>query len=209
MGRVLIVDDEESARGVIEALLRYEGHEISLAANAKQALFMIQEQSPDIVLSDIHMPGMSGIDFCRELRRDPATRDVYVILATGMDTAEVRTLGIAAGADDYIGKPIRSDELNSRVRMAMRIRGLMREAADLRRKMGEGEKVRLELEQLRASVAKLRGDLTESLSSALDAARQAADSARQGDVKSSFARMEKVTGEIEALRDRTSPRKPA
>jgi len=207
MGRILLVDDEEASRGVLAALLKYEGHEIALAANAKQALFMIKESMPDVVLSDIHMPGMSGIEFCMELRKDPATRDVYVILSTGYDTPEVRTQGIASGADDYIGKPIRAEELNSRVRMAMRIRGLMREAADLRRKVSEAEKVRLELEQVRASIGRLRGDLTEALGSALDRARQAGDAVRQGDVKSSLARLETLVGDIEALRDRTAPRK--
>lgn len=209
MGRILLVDDEESARSVLDALLRYEGHEIDLAANAKQALFMMQERMPDIVLSDINMPGMNGIDFCRELRKTPALREAYVILATGADTPDARTQGIAAGADDFIGKPIRSDELNSRVRLAMRLRGLAREAGDLRKRVAEGEKLRLELEQVRAGVAKLRGDLTESLSSTLDAARRAAEAARAGEPKASLERAEKVVAEIEALRDRVAPRKPA
>jgi DNA-binding response OmpR family regulator len=208
MGRILLVDDDESSRGVLEALLKYEGHEIALAANARQALFMIAERAPDLVLSDIQMPGMTGIDFCRELRKDPATRETYVILATGFDTPEARTLGIAAGADDYIGKPIRSDELNARVRLALRLRGLAREAADLRKRIAEGEKVRMELEGVRSGVARLRGDLTEALGSAVDSARRAAESVRQGDAKISFERAEKVVAEIEALRDRVAPRKP-
>jgi len=207
MGRILLVDDDAAARGVLEALLKYEGHELVLAANAKQALFMVKEHPPDLVLSDIQMPGMNGIDFCRELRKDPATRETYVILATGFDDPEMRTAGIAAGADDFIGKPVRSDELNSRVRLAMRLRGLAREAAELRKKVAEAEKVRMELENVRSGVTKLRGDLTESLGSAIDAARKAADSVRQGDTKSSFDRAEKVVTDLEALRDRVAPRK--
>jgi CheY-like chemotaxis protein len=207
MGRILIVDDDESSRSVLDALLKYEGHEIVLAANAKQALFMIKENAPDLVLSDVQMPGMTGIDFCRELRKEPATRETYVILATGYDTPEARTQGIAAGADDFIGKPIRSDELNARVRLALRLRGLAKEAADLRRRIGEGEKVRLDLEQTRAGIGRLRGELTEALGSALDAARRTVEAVRQGDPKVSLDRAEKVVAEIEALRDRTAPRK--
>lgn len=207
MGRILIVDDDESSRSVLDALLKYEGHEIVLAANAKQALFMIKESPPDLVLSDVQMPGMTGIDFCRELRKEPATRETYVILATGYDTPDARTQGIAAGADDFIGKPIRSDELNARVRLALRLRGLAREAADLRRRNAEGEKVRLELEQTRAGIGRLRGELTEALGAALDAARRSVEAIRQGDSKASLERAEKVAAEIEALRDRAAPRK--
>src|SRR5258706_2387493 len=163
MARILLVDDEEAARGVIEALLKYEGHEVGLAARGTKAMFMVKERAPDIVLSDVQMPGMSGIDFCRELRKAPTLRDVYVILATGFDTAEAKTLGIASGADDFVGKPIRADELNARVRMGLRIRGLVREAADLRKKIQESGKARAELEQGSAKVKKLRRDLTVSL----------------------------------------------
>jgi CheY-like chemotaxis protein len=207
MGRILLVDDDAQSRGVLEALLKFEGHEILKAANAKQALFMIAEKAPDIVLSDIQMPGMNGIEFCMELRKEPATREIYVILATGFDNPDVRTQGIAAGADDYLGKPIRSDELNSRVRLGLRLRGLAREATDLRRKIAEGEKVRMELEGMRGSVTKLRGDLTESLGSLLDSARKAAEAARQADPRITLERSEKVLAEIEALRDRVAPRK--
>jgi DNA-binding response OmpR family regulator len=206
MALILLVDDDEAARGVIEALLKYEGHEVVLAANGTQALFMVKERTPDIVLSDIHMPGMSGIDFCKELRKSPLLRDTYCILATGFDTPEVKTQGIASGADDFIGKPIRADELNARVRMGLRIRGLNREAGDLRKKIQESEKARAELEQVKARITKLRGDLTASLGSVLDAARKAAETSRQGDVKASFASIERLATEIEGLRDRVAPR---
>lgn len=206
MARVLLVDDDESARGVIEALLRFEGHEVVMAANATQGLFMLKERSPDVVLSDIAMPGMSGIEFCRALRKDPAVKDAYVILATGLDSQEIRTQGIASGADDYVGKPIRADELNARIRMAVRIRGLSREIADLKRRVQEAEKSRSELDTVRGRVSKLRGDLTENLGTLLDGARRALETSRQGDAKGTHGALERLCAEIEGLRERIAPR---
>lgn len=206
MARVLLVDDDDSARGVIEALLRYEGHEVAMAANAAQGLFMLKERSPDVVLSDISMPGMSGIEFCRTLRKDPETKDVYVILATGFDSPEVRTQGIASGADDYIGKPIRADELNSRIRMALRIRGLAKEGAELKRRLQEADRAKLEIDQVRARVTGLRGDLTTSLGTLLDSVRRAVETSRQGDAKATHGILEKLLTEIEGLRERVAPR---
>jgi DNA-binding response OmpR family regulator len=206
MARVLLVDDDESARDVLEAILKYEGHEVALAANASQAMFMLKERTPDVVLSDIHMPGMSGIEFCKALRKEPETKDVYVILATGFDSQDMKTQGIASGADDYIGKPVRADELNARVRMALRIRGLAKESADLRRKVLDAEKTRKEADQVLAKVVKFRGDLTVSLGTLLDGVRRAAETARGGDARGSLEAIEKVRTEIEGLRDRVAPR---
>ena len=206
MSKILLVDDDETARGVIEALLRYESHEVHLAANGKQALFMVKDKAPDIVLSDIRMPGMSGIEFCRELRKDPSTKHTYVILATGFDTPESKTEGIASGADDYIGKPIRADELYARVRIGARIRALGREAEELKRRLAEAEKARTEGERLASRLSSLRGDLTLTLGTLLDEARRAADTCRQGDLKFACAALEKMTSEVEALRNRIAPR---
>ena len=165
MAKVLLVEDDDIARGVMEAILRYEAHEVLLAGNGKQALLMAREARPDVVLSDIRMPGMTGTDFCRELRKDPDLREVYFILATGFDTPETKTEGLAAGADDYIGKPIRADELGARIRMGLRVRGLQREVGELRRKASEAERARLDLEATLSRVARVRGEIAKSLGS--------------------------------------------
>jgi CheY-like chemotaxis protein len=206
MAKILLVDDDEIARGVIEALLKYEGHEVVLAANGKQALMLVKDRLPDLVLSDIRMPGMLGTDFCRELRKDPGIRDTYVILATGFDSPEQKTEGIASGADDYVRKPVRADELSSRVRMALRIRGLQKEVAESRKKIQEQERAHLAHEQFAGRIHTLRGDLTASLGSRLDTVRRLVDVARQGDVKATYAGLEKLVTEIEELRSRVAPR---
>ncbi len=206
MAKVLLVDDDDGTRSVLEALLRYDGHEVLLAANGKQALILARDRRPEVVLSDIRMPGMEGTEFCRELRKDPDIRDIYVILATGYDSPEQKTEGIASGADDYVGKPVRADELAARMRMALRIRGLQQEVVVLKRKAAEGEKARGEVEAFAARLAKLRGDLTESLGTRLDEARRLVDTARQGDLKSIVEGLEKLVAGVEELRSRVAPR---
>lgn len=205
MARVLLVEDDASTRSVLEAILRYDAHEVHLAANGKQALMLAKEKSPDIVLSDIHMPGMSGIEFCRALRQDPAVADTYVILATGFDSPETRTEGIASGADDYIGKPIRAEELGARVRIGLRMRPLRRELADLQKKVGDAEKGRTEVDRAAARVVKLRADLTESLGLLLGQARALRDACLQGDPKGSLSRAEDLVRGLEDLRTRVAP----
>jgi len=213
MARVLLVDDDEDSRQVLEAILRYEGHEVVLAANGRQALFVLQQATPepgaslpDIVFSDIQMPGMSGTEFCRTIRKDPALRDTYVILATGYDTPESRTEGIASGADDYVGKPVRADELHARIRLAMRVRGLHRDVAELKRRLAEGERTARELEGFAARTTKLRGDLSEKLGSLLDASRRGLEEVRRGEAKPALETMERLAGAIEALRASVAPR---
>jgi DNA-binding response OmpR family regulator len=206
MALVLVVDDDEPTRGVLDALLRFEGHEVLLAANGKQALFFIKERNPDIVVSDVRMPGLGGVDLCREVRRNPVLRDTYILLATGYDTPDTRTEGIAAGADDYIGKPVKADELHARVRMGVRIRGHLREIADLKRKIGQAEKAGLELERFRGSVEKMRGDITAGLGTLLDGARRGLEASRQGDLKTSYASLERLCAGLEEMRGRVAPR---
>jgi DNA-binding response OmpR family regulator len=208
MAKVLLVDDDETTRGVIEAILRYEGHEVVLAANGKQGLFVVKETAPDVVLSDIHMPGMTGTEFCREIRKDPALRETYVILATGFDSPESKTEGIAAGADDYVGKPVRADELSARIRLAQRVRGLHRDIGELRKRLGEGDRARQELQLLAGRTKKFRGDLVERLGTVLDTVRRAQEDCRHGELKAVHGSLEKVEAAVEELRTSIAPRDP-
>jgi len=206
MARVLLVDDDESARGVLEAILRYDGHEVVLAANGKQALFVLRQEPADIVLSDINMPGMSGTEFCRELRGDEDLRETWVILATGVDSPDSRSQAIAAGADDFVGKPVRADELNARLRLAARMRGLHREIAALKRRVSERDRASLDLESLAARITRLRGDLAERLGTALDLVRAAAEECRRGELPPVLEALGKIEASIQELRAQAAPR---
>ncbi len=140
---VMLIEDDKESRESIHSLLKYEGHFVHLAGNAEQATFLLKHFLPDIVICDIHMPGMNGIEFCKYLRESEGLQHVYVMLITGYDTPETKTEGLVAGADDYLTKPIRSSELQARVRMALRITGLQKELRNLQSGRSQKE-VRLE-----------------------------------------------------------------
>ncbi len=120
--RVLIVDDEESTRLVLSRLLAPAQFEVLTAAGAEEARSMVDAEPPDVVLLDVMMPGKDGFDFCRELKDDPRTRLIPVVLLTGLSRREDRVHGIEAGADDFLSKPIYREELLARVRSLVKLK---------------------------------------------------------------------------------------
>lgn len=206
MAKVLLIEDDESTRSVVEAILKYDAHEVLLAANGRQGLLQVRQYRPDIVFSDVKMPGMTGTEFCAELRKDPEHRQTYVILSTGFDSPEVRTEGLAAGADDYIAKPLRADELQARIRIGLRFAALRKKESELRKRAEDAEKARADLEGSLGKVKKLRGDLAENLGSMLDRARKLRDACHQGNPKDALAMAEKACTDLEELRNRVAPR---
>jgi sigma-B regulation protein RsbU (phosphoserine phosphatase) len=206
MARILLVEDDPATREVVEAILRFDAHELLLAGNATQARVLLQERRPEIVLSDIRMPGASGTDFCREVRRNPELNDTYFILYTGFDSPDQRTEALASGADDYLGKPLRADDLHARIRLGLRIRGMHRESRDLRGRASEAGKLRIEMESSMAKIRSLRAEMAESLQGLEAQARLLRDACLQGDGKRSMKLSAEVAEKIEALRARLAPR---
>jgi two-component system response regulator RegX3 len=118
MPRILIVDDEpEMVRG-LEDNLRYEGYQTVAAPDGRRGLALALSEAPDLILLDVMMPGMSGWDLCRELRRRGL--DVPVIMLTARGEEVDRVQGLELGADDYVTKPFSMRELVSRVRANLR-----------------------------------------------------------------------------------------
>lgn len=107
--RILVVDDDESLRWVTQAQLQQAGHQVSAAAEGKQALEMIRESAPDLAITDLKMPGMSGLDLLRKIRADYP--EILVIMVTAFGTVETAVEAMKAGAYDYITKPVNMDEL--------------------------------------------------------------------------------------------------
>jgi putative two-component system response regulator len=120
--KILIVDDETGARAALEFLLRREGFEVRDAADGPAAIQECASFRPDLILLDIMMPGMDGFEVCRRIKATPETRLTPVVLITGLTGTEDRIMGINAGADDFLSKPIDLNELLARTRSLLRLK---------------------------------------------------------------------------------------
>lgn len=118
--RILIVEDEQPIREMVMFALAGAGYEVREAADAREAQASIAERLPDLILLDWMLPGISGIDFARRLKRDELTRDLPVIMLTARAEEEDKVQGLESGSDDYITKPFSPRELVARIRAVMR-----------------------------------------------------------------------------------------
>jgi two-component system phosphate regulon response regulator PhoB len=118
--RVLVVDDEPDITALVAYHLARAGYRVKTAATGPEALAAITAESPDLVVLDLMLPGRSGYDVLRELRRREETRDVGVILLTARREEVDRLKGLTEGADDYLTKPFSPDELVLRVKAVLR-----------------------------------------------------------------------------------------
>src|SRR3990172_7568843 len=121
---VLIVDDEPLNLNVLEAYLHGEGCRITKATNGADALRSAAETPPDLVLLDVMMPGMDGLEVCRRLKEDDKTRFVPVVIITSLDQRDDKINALQAGADDFITKPVDRSELLARARSLLKIKSL-------------------------------------------------------------------------------------
>ncbi len=122
MSKVLIVDDAPDLVIIAACVLKADGHEVLEAGNGQEALELSLAQRPDVILLDVMMPGMDGIEVCRRLKADPQLRSIPVILVTAKTADDDVVRGLDAGADDYIAKPFRKEILAARVRSAARVK---------------------------------------------------------------------------------------
>jgi putative two-component system response regulator len=120
--RVLVVDDNSDTAMLMQELLGHRGYEVLTASSAEQAEAKILHSAPDLILSDVIMPGKSGYELCRELKENPATRLIPFVLITGLSNREDRVHGIEAGADDFLNKPIFPEELFARVKSLLKLK---------------------------------------------------------------------------------------
>jgi two-component system response regulator MprA len=116
----LIIDDEENIVEFIKLGLRYEGFQVEAASDGEQGITAAQRVNPEIIILDLMMPGIDGIEVCKRLRDNPITRDIPILMLTARDEVRDRIIGLDAGADDYLTKPFDFDELMARIRAILR-----------------------------------------------------------------------------------------
>ena len=116
--RVLVVDDEPPVRDALERALSLEGYEVDLAEDGGQALKKVATEEPDVIVLDVLMPGVDGLETCRRLRAEG--HGLPVLMLTARDAVSDRVDGLDAGADDYLVKPFALEELLARLRALMR-----------------------------------------------------------------------------------------
>ncbi|MDB4733463.1 response regulator [Planctomicrobium sp.] len=127
VGKILIADDNEQNRELLEAYLSDEDHEIIMSVDGQQTVEVAQKEQPDLILLDIMMPKMSGYEVCQKLRSDPETENIPILMVTALKEMGDIEKAVAAGADDFLTKPVNRLELKTRVRSLLRVRHLSNE----------------------------------------------------------------------------------
>lgn len=127
VSRILIADDNLQNCELLDAYLASENYEIAMAYDGQQTLEKVREWEPDLILLDIMMPKLSGFEVCARLRSDPATKSLPVLMVTALNEMGDIEKAIAAGADDFLTKPVNRLELTTRVKSLLRVRHLTNE----------------------------------------------------------------------------------
>ena len=154
--RILVVEDEPALADAVGYALRGDGHDVEAVADGEQAIAAAQERPFDLLVLDLMLPGVSGIEVCRRLRGESA---VPILMLTARDAEVDRVLGLEAGADDYVTKPFSMSELLARVRAILRRRELDAREAHPTREIGG---LHLDLERYEATVDGKPVQLTQS-----------------------------------------------
>jgi DNA-binding response OmpR family regulator len=114
--RVLVVDDEPSVHKLLHRLLQSEEYLLSDAYDGKEALEEIAKEKPDLILLDLMMPKLSGMEVCQQVKSDPKTKDIIIIFLSARGSLEDQNQGLKMGADDYVSKPFRIGVLMSKIK---------------------------------------------------------------------------------------------
>ena len=119
---ILVVDDEPANRELMEALLEPQGYAVLSAEDGEEALDLFAKHQPDLLLLDVMMPKMDGVEVCRRIKKNPETRLTPVVLVTALSALDDRVRGLEAGADDFLAKPVERSELMARVRALLSLK---------------------------------------------------------------------------------------
>jgi PleD family two-component response regulator len=118
---ILFADDEESIRVLVERLLEADGHQVQVESDGERALAAVQQREPDLLILDLSMPRMSGLEVCQQIKSNPFTAHIPILMLTAQSRVDDKVAGFDAGADDYLAKPFANPELAARVRALLRL----------------------------------------------------------------------------------------
>ncbi len=135
--RILIVDDHEDNVELLKARLEARGYQTETATNGQQALDQVAANPPDLMLLDVMMPEVDGIEVARRIKANPRLPFIPIIMQTALDATESKVEGLDAGADDYITKPINFAELEAHVKSMLRIKALQEDLAQRERQLAD------------------------------------------------------------------------
>ncbi len=124
---ILLVDDDGFFLNFIRMVLGKQGYQVLTAMNGEKALEVLETNKPDLIVSDLMMPVMNGIELCKRVKANPKTRDIYFLILTSKSDVSEKVKLLDIGADDFLSKPVNNDELLAKVRASIRIRQLQRE----------------------------------------------------------------------------------
>jgi two-component system phosphate regulon response regulator PhoB len=132
--KIVVIEDEPDIREVLQYNLEREGYKVFACRDGEQGLSLIRTEAPDLLILDLMLPGIDGVEVCRRVKADPVTRAIPVVMVTAKGEESDIVLGLGIGADDYLTKPFSPKELVARVKVVLR-RGPLRDEA------GAGERV--------------------------------------------------------------------
>ena len=158
--KILIIEDEIDVCEVVEYNLVREGYRVLNTGDGEQGLFLARKEAPDLVLLDLMLPGVDGIEICRVLKTDPVTGDIPIIMVTAKGEESDIVLGLGVGADDYVTKPFSPRELIARVKAVLR-RGPLKGVAEEEDRVVHGDFV-VDINRHEVTVAGDHIDLTPS-----------------------------------------------
>src|ERR671918_2887743 len=117
MQRIVVIEDEDVIASAVAVRLRGEGYEVGVASDGRTGIELVEQETPDLVILDLMLPGLDGLEVCRRIQRE---RPVPVLMLTARDSETDLVVGLAVGADDYLTKPFSARELTARVHALLR-----------------------------------------------------------------------------------------
>lgn len=161
-GRILLVEDDASSAAILSQVLSSVGNDVEIADDGRQALSKIEEFNPDIILMDLQMPGRDGFELARLIRMNPRRVHLPIIMMSGLSDREVRLRAAHCGADDFVAKPLTTEDLFTRIANGLRLLEMRKELFRLRK---ENEVLKTQSGSTRASVDGLRNCIEQATSS--------------------------------------------